>query len=854
MSKSVFISSTSVDLLEHRLAVKRIIERLDMRPIDMANFGSQSGDAKDVSLKEVRKANIFIGIIAHRYGYVPEGSTKSVTEQEFDEATRLKMPRLMYLVDPTYDWPKDKIEHDKIAQQKLKLFKSRIEKSLVRSLFSTPENLASQVASDLSKERDKFISLEKRLFRLLSWGIGILLMFLAILIGVLIITAPDDEKAGIAQADRIATNQSLDIKNQTATASLWTLTPIPTAITPSPTPLEAARASENEIVIVLAPFEQTSGTYYEPHKDIFEVIESVSQKHELENVRIVTIGHSITNANQARDVGEIYSASVVIYGRIAPGGITVHYDINPVWQLIQHEELNIKVGSDFDFVLRISRTDVVDFEAYLYEGVDVEYILGITTGFASFFQEDFLTALNSFSIAESHLDNKGAEELDTAILYLYLGSTYFALEEYEQAIYYYDQAMLSNSQPIRWGWFIYYHPALAYYLQGFAYLELEQYENAINSLTNAIELMPDRKDQFVDQMSLLGGMEWSFTDYNASMAYANRATAFFHTEQYEEAIADYTQTITLNSVTNTEPLLFEEAFTPLQDSFKARLFRDRGLNYLILTDYENAEHDFRQAILLDPENAKYHYLLGKTLFDLQQPQEAVISFSQAISHNYEPVEEAYIFKGVALIQLGEYEQAIQSLEAITDVSFPGFAEAAYWRGAVYLMVGEPTKSIPEYELLVDLDLDQEFPPELLYYLIGFCYRSLGDYENAISYFTESVVVNPAYVGAYNQRGNIYRLMGETDLAVADYTTTIETEAEIMLTYSLPFTGGTYHILQLQEKVDALKSRGQIFYDRGEIELAYSDWREYVNIMGEEADESIVKLLNNHDSEATSSPE
>jgi len=104
MAKSVFISSTSEDLQEHRAAVKSAIERLELRPIDMQNFGSQSGNALDISLEQVSKSDIFIGIIAHRYGYVPQGMEKSVTEQEYDEALRRNIPRLMYLVDPDYEW------------------------------------------------------------------------------------------------------------------------------------------------------------------------------------------------------------------------------------------------------------------------------------------------------------------------------------------------------------------------------------------------------------------------------------------------------------------------------------------------------------------------------------------------------------------------------------------------------------------------------------------------------------------------------------------------------------------------------------------------------------------------------
>ena len=155
MTKSIFISSTALDLAEHRSAVKKAIERLELRAIDMNNFGAQDGDAIKVSLEQVGKADIFIGIIAYRYGYVPEGMTKSVTERENDEAKRRRIPRLMYLVDKKYKWPGEIIDEGETARSKLEAFRTRMEKERVRALFTTPDNLAAQVVSDLARELNR---------------------------------------------------------------------------------------------------------------------------------------------------------------------------------------------------------------------------------------------------------------------------------------------------------------------------------------------------------------------------------------------------------------------------------------------------------------------------------------------------------------------------------------------------------------------------------------------------------------------------------------------------------------------------------------------------------------------------
>jgi Domain of unknown function (DUF4062) len=68
----IFLSSTRIDLLAHRTQVHEVLERLEQFAVDMAQFGAQgSGDAVTVSLEKVRSAQVYLGIIAWRYGYVP---------------------------------------------------------------------------------------------------------------------------------------------------------------------------------------------------------------------------------------------------------------------------------------------------------------------------------------------------------------------------------------------------------------------------------------------------------------------------------------------------------------------------------------------------------------------------------------------------------------------------------------------------------------------------------------------------------------------------------------------------------------------------------------------------------------
>src|SRR5688572_16757395 len=82
----IFLSSTSRDLREHREAVVRRCQTRGYSLVAMEEFGAQDASASSVSVSEVAPCDVFVGVYARRYGYVPEGATRSVTEMEYDEA------------------------------------------------------------------------------------------------------------------------------------------------------------------------------------------------------------------------------------------------------------------------------------------------------------------------------------------------------------------------------------------------------------------------------------------------------------------------------------------------------------------------------------------------------------------------------------------------------------------------------------------------------------------------------------------------------------------------------------------------------------------------------------------------
>ncbi len=146
----IFVSSTYIDLVAYRNAVERAINLLEQQFVGMEYFGALSDEPKHAALDKVAQCEVFVGIYAHRYGFIPDGDRKSITEQEFDRAQNLGKTIFCYRVKPDQPWNPKMIEGGD-AQTKLDSFLKRIDKQYVRQEFTTPEDLLAKVSADLAR-------------------------------------------------------------------------------------------------------------------------------------------------------------------------------------------------------------------------------------------------------------------------------------------------------------------------------------------------------------------------------------------------------------------------------------------------------------------------------------------------------------------------------------------------------------------------------------------------------------------------------------------------------------------------------------------------------------------------------
>ena len=152
---TVYVSSTFIDLEGHRAALKTALERARYDVECMEKYTAFDERPLDRCLADVAATDVYVLLIAHRYGYRPlenNPQRRSITQQEYEEASRQGKPRLVFTVDRKEKWLPDWIDSGEDAAD-LAAFRAEVEKTHGVNRFTTPDQLASLVLQALQALR-----------------------------------------------------------------------------------------------------------------------------------------------------------------------------------------------------------------------------------------------------------------------------------------------------------------------------------------------------------------------------------------------------------------------------------------------------------------------------------------------------------------------------------------------------------------------------------------------------------------------------------------------------------------------------------------------------------------------------
>ena len=301
---------------------------------------------------------------------------------------------------------------------------------------------------------------------------------------------------------------------------------------------------------------------------------------------------------------------------------------------------------------------------------------------------------------------------------------------------------------------------------GTAYIGMQAYQNAIEALEKAIALDPD----LVDAHYNLGiaYVEHGHTDKaiphleraiaiapNLNRAHYNLARAHRESGNLEAATHALKETLRLDS--NYQPA-YELADTIKQEHYT------KGIAYLNDEDYSEAAAAFQNAITLDPSFTIAHYNLGLTYLKMESYRRAVDALQKTVA--LDPTHKA-AHHALALAYFGQ-----QELGKTRDAARDALKLDANYQPALSLLEAiDPSFTQPETQTPTPPEPDQSVasqpgikPRQQTHYELGIVYRDAKMHKEAVAEFRKTINLDPNFVAAHTNLGEIYLEMGQLDEA------------------------------------------------------------------------------------------
>jgi len=212
---------------------------------------------------------------------------------------------------------------------------------------------------------------------------------------------------------------------------------------------------------------------------------------------------------------------------------------------------------------------------------------------------------------------------------------------------------------------------------GISYINLGQYQKAIESSKRAIQLNPNDAD-----------------------AHNNLGASYGGLGRYKEAVTEYKEALRINpnlTVAHNNLSQLKQKNLHSRTSSHSNSY-DKGIS-LVNGKLEGAQVKVRQ----NPNDPEAHFALGIVYNRLEQYQNAIISYKEAIRIKPDYVELHYNL-GNIYGQLGQFQDAIVSLKEAIRIK-PDYAHAHNNLGIVYVRSGKYQDAFASYKEAIRINPD-----------------------------------------------------------------------------------------------------------------------------------------------------
>jgi len=268
-------------------------------------------------------------------------------------------------------------------------------------------------------------------------------------------------------------------------------------------------------------------------------------------------------------------------------------------------------------------------------------------------------------------------------------------------------------------------PAASHYNQGWAWLLTRDHEKAIAAFSKAVQLRADYADAYYAR-----GLGYeSLGDYDRSLADLEKVLLL------QPGAIQVRSHIGESSLPEVFWLVPWESAREGIDRLIARVRGCRGIAFLQKGEYEKAVADCSTSIRLDPDPG---------------------------------VQLVRLARGKAYRALRRFKEAIGDLQAVAATNPEDEAvrcDLYHQLASCHLEIRSHTQAVLNAGIAIRLGPNNPEP----YFVRGRVYLQKGEYDRAITDFTEAIQLRAAWADAYLERAKAYRALGDEIRAVEDVT-------------------------------------------------------------------------------------
>lgn len=290
---------------------------------------------------------------------------------------------------------------------------------------------------------------------------------------------------------------------------------------------------------------------------------------------------------------------------------------------------------------------------------------------------------------------------------------------------------------------------------------------------------------------------------------------------------NFSRAYLLLAETYTKKARFTDAVAYAKKSIKLKPLRNSCAHFLLYNLYKlSSFRDFKLTL-----KSKWELFLAllTLIFDAQ----AIKNVGKTLSYlRFFPI----LMKGYYQIQTKGISQAIDVyIQAIEEA--PGFVPLYCLLGDIYRSVGQYEDAITEYKAAIWLDC-LNIPA---YRHLCQTYEEQGDYDNAIEVYLKLITILPTIPEFHSNLANIYYLKGEIKDAISHYQAAITLNPNKQWTSIISQTLGYVHqqggkdldaaisayqsaFLLTPEDIDIYVNLGSAFYDKEDFDNALTVYR------------------------------